>query len=297
MKKKIDKKKMGGLLYTLPALLYMLVLVGYSLVYNIILSFKNMDVKTFKGGNSEFVGFDNYVTLFQDDIFLMVLRNTFIFAIVCLIIQFSFGLLLAMLFSKKFYLSGPLRGLLLITYLLPMSVSGLLWKNMYGVDGGLINTVLMNLHLIQQPIEWLVSTKTSLVSLIITNCWVGIPFNMLLMTSGLANISKEVYESASVDGATGFKKFYHITIPLLRPAALSSAMLVFIYTFRAFDLMFIMTNGGPLHTTDVLGTLSYSYSFTQYQFSLGAATAVVLFGCLFIVGLVYLYMTSKEEAN
>lgn len=297
MKKMIDKRSIEGLGFTLPALLYMLVLIGYSLMYNIILSFKNVNVSTFKGGNAEFVGFDNYITLFQDNTFLMVLRNTFVFAIVCLIIQFSLGLLLAMLFSKKFYLSGQLRGLLLISYLLPMSVTGLLWKNMYGVDGGLINTILMNLHIIQQPVEWLVNTNTALISVIITNCWVGIPFNMLLMTSGLANISKEVYESAEVDGATRFKKFRYITLPLLKPAALSSAMLVFIYTFRAFDLMFIMTNGGPLHRTDVLGTLSYSYSFTEYQFSFGAATAVVLFGCLFIVGLVYLHMISKEEAN
>lgn len=296
MKSKFGSKRKEGLLFTLPALIYMLALIGYSLIYNIILSFKNMNVRTFKGGNSVFVGLDNYIDLFKDPVFLMVLKNTFIFTIACLVIQFTFGLILALLFSKKFPLSGVIRGLLLVSYMLPMSVSGLLWRNMYGLDG-VFNTILMSLGIIRQPIEWIVSTKTALLSLIITNSWIGIPFNMLLMTTGLTNISKEVYEAAEVDGATKWKRFRYITAPLLKPAALSSVMLVFIYTFRAFDLMFIMTGGGPLHSTDVLGTLSYSYSFTQYKFSLGAATAVVLFAILFVVGLIYLRLTTKEEAS
>ncbi|TAH67258.1 MAG: sugar ABC transporter permease [Anaerolineaceae bacterium] len=296
MKSKFGSKRKEGLLFTLPALIYMLALIGYSLIYNIILSFKNMNVRTFKGGNSVFVGLDNYIELFKDPVFLMVLKNTFIFTIACLAIQFTFGLIFALLFSKKFPLSGVIRGLLLVSYMLPMSVSGLLWRNMYGLDG-VFNTILMSLGIIRQPIEWIVSTKTALLSLIITNSWIGIPFNMLLMTTGLTNISKDVYEAAEVDGATKWKKFRYITAPLLKPAALSSVMLVFIYTFRAFDLMFIMTGGGPLHSTDVLGTLSYSYSFTQYKFSLGAATAVVLFAILFVVGLIYLHLTTKEEAS
>jgi multiple sugar transport system permease protein len=118
---------------------------------------------------------------------------------------------------------------------------------------------------------------------------------MLLLTSGLTGISDEIYDSAAVDGANFRQRFFHIILPLMRPAILSVLMLGFIYTFKAFDLMFVMTSGGPLNATDVLGTYAYNLSFTQYKFSLGAASAIVLFICLFAVGLFYLKLISKEE--
>ena len=138
-----------------------------------------------------------------------------------------------------------------------MAVTGLLGKNIFS-NAGLINDLLGKIG-ISGP-EWLVNTSTALIAVIIMNCWVGIPFNMLLLVSGLTSISPDVYESASMD-----------------------------------DLMYIMTAGGPLNSTDVLGTYSYMLSFTQFNFSKGAAVAMVLFACLFLIGLFYLKLLSKEE--
>lgn len=289
------KKRFEGYTFIMPGFLYMILILGYPLIYNFILSFKNTNIKNFKSGASVFVGLENYMQLFKDPTFQLVIRNTFIFTIACLVVQFTIGFLFAMFFSKKFTFAGPIRGLVLIGYMMPMSVTALLGKNMFGVTEGVINNLLMKLGVIHTPVEWLVSTSTALIAVIAVNCWVGIPFNMLLLTSGLTGISDDIYESASMDGANKLQRFLHITLPLMKPAILSVLMLGFIYTFKAFDLMFVMTAGGPLNSTDVLGTYSYTQSFTQYEFSKGAASAMILFGCLFIIGLFYLRLTAKED--
>ena len=286
------KSGRDGYLFILPAFIYMLVVLGYPLVYNMILSFKNVDVKNLTKGGSKFIGFTNYINLFHDPIFLLVLRNTFIFTIACLVFQFTIGFAFAMFFNQKFRLSGPIRGMILISYMMPMSVTGLLGKNIFFNDG-LVNDLLSKIG-IKGP-EWLVTGSTALIAVIIMNCWVGIPFNMLLLMSGLTSIPQDVYESASIDGANWGQRFLYITLPLMKGSVMAVLMLGFIYTFRAFDLMYIMTAGGPLNATDVLGTYSYVRSFTQFKFSEGAALAMVLFVCLFIIGLFYLRLLAKED--
>jgi len=168
---------------------------------------------------------------------------------------------------------------------------------MFGVTEGVINDILLNLGMIQKPIEWLISSKTAIWSVIIANSWVGIPFNMLLLTTGLSNIPQDVYESASIDGANGIQKFFYMTLPLLKSSMLSVLMLGLIYTFKVFDLVYIMTSGGPVNSTEMLATYSYKLSFGQYKFSMGSASSVILFLCLFVVGIGYLRLTMNEEAN
>ena len=289
------KKRREGYTFILPGFIYMLVVLGYPLVYNFVLSFRNVNVKTFKGGTDVFVGLSNYIELFHNETFLMVFKNTFVFTIGCLVVQFTIGFIFALFFSKKFTLAGPIRGMILVGYMMPMSVTALLGKNMFDVSSGVINDLFMKLGLISAPVEWLLSGSTAMIAIIAVNCWVGIPFNMLLLTSGLTGISTEICESAEVDGANPFQRFLYITLPLMKPAILSVLMLGFIYTFKAFDLMFVMTSGGPLNSTDVLGTYAYTLSFKQYEFSLGSTAAIILFACLFIVGLFYLRLISKED--
>lgn len=289
------KKKREAYIFILPGFIYLLIVCGYPLIYNIVLSFRNVNVRNIASGDSVFVGFENYIELFRDPTFLMVFRNTIIFTLACLVIQFTIGFLFAMFFSKKFTLAGPVRGLILVGYMMPMSVTALLGRNMFLLDGGVINDLLMKLHIVSEPVDWLVSAGTALAAIIAVNCWVGIPFNMLLLTSGLTGISDDIYESASIDGANKFQRFLYITLPLMKPAMLSVLRLGFIYTFKAFDLMYIMTQGGPFNSTDVLGTYAYSEAFTQYEFSKGSAIAMVLFVCLFLVGLFYLKLLSKED--
>ena len=224
-----------------------------------------------------------------------VMKQTFTFTFWCIVFQLSLGLLLAVFFNQKFRMAKPARGLLLVIWVVPMTVVALIFKFMFQTDGGLINTVLMNLHLISQPIQWLVDAKMAMISLIITNCWVGIPFNMILLSAGLNGISPEIYESASIDGANGFVKFFRITLPLLRPAIMSVLIMGVIYTFKVFDLVYVMTSGGPNNATELLSTYSYRLSFTEYQFSRGAAAANVLLLCLVVLAFLYVKMMRKDE--
>lgn len=290
-----NKKALEGYIFVLPGFLYMICILGYPLIYNILLSVRDMNVKTFASGTHRFIGLDNYISLFQDATFLMILKNTFVFTIACLIFQFSIGFLFALFFSQKFTLAGPIRGLILIAYMMPMAVTALLGKNLFDVSSGVINDLLMKFGIIKSNIEWLLNEETALSAIVAVNCWVGIPFNMLLLTAGLTGISTEIYESAKVDGASGIQKFIYITLPLMKSSIMAVLMLGFIYTFKAFDLMFVMTSGGPLNATDVLGTYAYLLSFKQYDFSGGSAVAMVLFICLFVVALFYLGMISKED--
>lgn len=289
------KKRMEGYCFILPGFFYVVLVLGYPLVYNIILSFKDTNVKNFAKGTSVFVGFQNYISLIHDSTFQLVFKNTIVFTIACLVVQFTIGFILAVFFSQKFSIAGPIRGLILVAYMMPMSVTALLGKNLFGVSEGVINDLLMKIGIIHEPIEWLVSSSTAMFAVIAVNCWVGIPFNMLLLTSGLTGISEDVYESASLDGANRMQRFFYITLPLMKSSILAVLMLGFIYTFKAFDLMFIMTKGGPLNSTDVLGTYAYTLSFTKYEFSMGAAAAMILFCCLFVIGLFYLKLISKED--
>lgn len=296
MKMTMEKRRsIEGYFFILPGLLYVLLVLGYPLVYNVILSLKDVNVKNFTTGTSVFVGLDNYIALFHDEVFLLVIKNTLVFTFFSLLVQFVIGFLFAIFFQKKSTLSGPMRGIILISYMIPTSVAGLLGKNMFAVDGGLINDILLKCGIINSPIDWLISAGTAMFAVIAVNCWIGIPYNMLLMTSGLSNISADVYESASIDGANVLQKFFYITLPLVKPAMMAVLMLGFIYTFKAFDLMFIMTKGGPMNATDTMGTYAYQLSFKKFEFSQGSAAAIVLFLCLLVVGIFYLRLISKEE--
>lgn len=289
------REERKGYLFVLPALIFMLAFVGYPIIYNILLSFRDVNVMTFSQKIKPFVGLKNYIEIFQDPTMKISIWNTFVFTIGSISIQFIIGLGLALLFNMKFKLAEPVRGLLVVSYLIPMTVTALLFKFMYSTSGGIINELLMKFHVISQPVGWIISSKTSMLSVILTNSWVGIPFNMLLLTTGLSNISDTLYEAGQVDGANAFQRFLHITLPELKPAILSVLILGFIYTFKVFDLVFVMTNGGPVNSTELMSTFAYKLSFTQFSFSKGATVANVLFAILFCVSLGYLKLIKEDE--
>ena len=297
MRQFIAKNREGltGAAYVYPALIFLMLMIGYPIIYNFIISFQDIDVMTVKNATHNFVSFDNYLKLWSQDILPQVLKQTITFTFWCILFQFLIGLSLALFFSRTFKAAKPVRGLLLVIWVVPMTVTALIFKFMFQTDGGFINVALRTLGLINTNIEWLINPTTAMTALVIANCWVGIPFNMILLTAGLKGIPDVVYESASIDGATGIYGFFHITLPLLRPAIMSVLILGVIYTFKVFDLVYVMTSGGPMNTTELMSTYAYRLSFKQYQFSQGAAAACVLFVCLTFVAAAYLRMVRKDE--
>ena len=290
-----NREPLTGALFVYPGLIFILLMIGYPVVYNFIISFKDVDVMTVRNATHASVGLANYLSLWNEGILPQVMVQTFTFTFWCIVFQFAFGLLLAVFLNQDFKTAKPIRGLLLIVWVVPMTVSALIWKFMFQTNGGLISVALTGLGLTSQPVEWLINGGTAMAALIITNCWVGIPFNMILLTAGLQNIPEDVYESASIDGANTIQRFFRITMPMLRPAIMSVLILGVIYTFKVFDLVYIMTSGGPMNQTELLSTYAYRLSFGEYQFSAGAAASNVLFLCLLAVAAIYLSLVRKDE--
>ena len=284
-----------GMLFVLPAFIYMISFVGYPIIYNFILSLQNVTVKNLRTGQHEFVAFKNYIDLFtHDDVLVRSIVNTLVFTVACLIFQFLIGFALALFFNREFWLSRPVRGLMMIPWMIPITISGLIFKFMFSNDVGIINFFLKTLGIVKDNIEWLTNPKTAMPAVIMTNIWIGIPFNMILLAAGLTTIPSELYESASIDGASKVQRLFRITLPLLRPTIESVLILGFIYTFKVYDLVYVMTTGGPVNATQLLSTYSYKLSFDLFKYSQGAAVANILFIVLFLVSLLYLRFIDTE---
>ena len=283
--------------FVLPAALYMLAFFGYPIVKNLVMSFQAYDFSTFFNGRAPFVGLDNYAATLTDPIFLRALGNTGLFTLGSLAGQFVLGLALALYFRRRFPLSGLLRSLLLLPWLLPMIVSAAVWRWILEQDNGALNRFLEGLGLISDPIPWLNSSDTALVAVILVNIWLGIPFNVVLLHSGLQAIPEEVYEAGALDGATGARSFAHLTLPLLRPVVSVVLLLGVIYTIKVLDLIIGLTGGGPANATQTLATRSYEMSFVEFDFGQGAALSNVLIAIALAFSIVYLRANARAAKN
>lgn len=284
-----------GYFYVLPAVIFILVFVVYPIGYNILISLQKYDITTFQQGAREFIGLANYKSIFADDLFLKSVSNTFIYTIVCIIFQLGIGFLLALFFNKKFPGANFTSGLTLVAWVMPMLVIGIIWKWLWAGDSGVINYLLQNLHLIDEPILWLNDPKYAMIAVTITNIWVGIPFNMLLVITGMTTISDDVYEAARIDGAGKLQSLRYITLPLLKTTMVSAVTIGFIYTFKAYDLIVGMTQGGPNHATEMISTLIYQENFTTFDFGRGSAMANIYFLIIFVVAIFYSQLVMREE--
>lgn len=294
-KRKFFQYENVGLLFVLPAVIYMLIFVGYPIISNIILSFQDVTMRTLIAPKKPFAGLENYAAIFNDKVFWTSLTNTLVFTVGSLIVQFLLGFLLALFFSKNFKFAKPVRGLLMMPWMIPITVTALMFKFIFGTDVGILNYILSSLGLIGENIEWLTTPGTAMFAIVCANIWIGIPFNMILISTGLTTIPKELYESASIDGANKVQSFFKITLPLLKPTIESVLILGFIYTFKVFDLVYVMTSGGPVNSTHMLSTYSYKLSFEMFKYSKGSAVANVLLVILLCVGMVYLKVTKEDE--
>lgn len=293
--KRFFKHENVGILFALPAFVYMLIVVGYPIISNIVLSVQDVTVRNLARGTKNFVGLNNYIVLFRDEVFRLTISNTLKFTVYSLLFQFIIGFALAVFFNKNFSFAKPIRGLLMIPWMIPMTVTALIFKFIFSTDVGIINYLLHSLGIISENIEWLTNPNIALGCVIFANVWIGIPFNTILLSTGLTTISQELYESAAIDGANGFQRFIKITLPLLRPTIESVLVLGFIYTFKCYDLIYVMTSGGPVNSTHLMSTYSYKLSFEMFYYSMGSAAANVLLVILLVVGMVYLKITMEGE--
>jgi multiple sugar transport system permease protein len=279
-----------------PVVVYLAVFYAYPLYRNIDLSIRSYTVASFITGDAPYAGLANYGDIIHSSTFAPALINTAIFVFVSIAFQFAIGLALAVFFFRKFPLSGSLRALFLIPWLLPLLVSASTWSWMLNSDSGIVNALLNAFSV--GPVDWLTSPSWSLASVLIANIWIGIPFNLVIMYSGLQSISTDVFEAAAIDGASGWQRFWRITFPLLRPVSAITLLLGFIYTLKVFDIIWIMTRGGPATSSTTLAIWSYQLGFGSLlpDFSSAAAVGNVLIIIAVIFALIYIRVRRRLEA-
>ncbi len=292
---RVRLQKNSGYLFVVPMLIFIIIMLAYPIFVNIQMSFHDVTVTTFRSGNAPFAGLDNYRKLFQDETFLKSLSLSLAFTSLSIMLQFTVGFALALFFNQPFPGNGLLRAMLLLAWLLPAVVVGNIFRWMLDGDYGVFNYFLQSLGLIQDRHHWLLDPNTALFGTILANAWVGIPFNLLLLLAGLQNIPPVLYEAASIDGASPMDGFVHITLPMMRPVALGILLLTFIYTFKVFDLIYIMTAGGPVDATTVLPIEIYRLNFAFFRFAEGAAAATLLLLGLLSLAIGYSRIIQREE--
>ncbi|GAA3799721.1 sugar ABC transporter permease [Sphaerisporangium flaviroseum] len=277
-----------GWAFLAPVVVYLLVFYAYPLYRNVELSLRDYTVRSFVQGDAPFIAFANYAKILGDPTFGPALWHTVVFTLVSLTFQFTIGLALAMFFLKNFRLSATLRALFLVPWLLPLIVSSSTWSWMLNSDSGVVNAFLAVFG--AGPVHWLTSPDWSLWSVIIANIWIGIPFNLVVLYSGLQAIDPVIYEAAELDGATGWQRFWRVTFPLLRPVSAVTLLLGLVYTLKVFDIVWIMTRGGPSGSSTTFATWSYRLGFGNLlpAFGPGAAVGNLLIVMALVFGLIYI---------
>jgi multiple sugar transport system permease protein len=280
--------------FLLPLLVYLLAFYAYPLYRNVELSLRDYTVRSFVQGGAPFTGLANYRKIFDDPTFMPALTHTVVFTVASLIFQFTIGMALAVFFHQHFRLAAVLRALFLVPWLLPLIVSASTWSWLLNSEAGVVNAVLRSLGL--DPVNWLTSPGWSLVSVIVANIWIGVPFNLVLLYSGLQGISPQIHEAAALDGANAWQRFWHMTFPLLRPVSAITLLLGLVYTLKVFDIIWIMTRGGPADSSTTLATWSYQLGFGSLlpKFGPGAAVGNLLIVAALAFGLVYIRAVRRQ---
>jgi multiple sugar transport system permease protein len=285
----LEQESVLGYLFILPALIILLVFVAYPFFFGLWLSLTDARI----GVSGRFVGLSNFVSLISDSIFLQTTRNAFVYTGVTTVFKFLFGMAIALLLHQRFKLQRLARAAVLLPWIVPTVLSAIAWLWMYDSTFSVINWVLRRFG-IEGPI-WLGDGRWPLISLMVVNIWRGMPFYGISFLAGMQTIPEEFYEAAEMDGASPWNKFQNITLPLLRPVILVVLLLSIILTFADFQLIWVLTRGGPANSTHLFATLAYQVGLASTQIGMGAAISLFMFPVLSIV--VFLIIRSLRSGD
>ncbi len=242
---------------------------------------------------NKFVGFSNYNEIIKDSTFWKSFINTVVFTVMSVLFHLIIGVGAALLLNEPVKMRTPFRIIMLVPYMFSSVVVAGTWKWMFNSQFGVINDLLTRIGL-NGTFAWLGDVNLAMPSVILANVWRGFPFIMIMVLAGLQSISKEEYEASSIDGATGFKQFRYITLPHLKYIISIGLILDTIWTFKYFDLVQVMTNGGPANSTEVLVTLVFKHAFEYFQIGYASALAVIVFLILLVFTFLYLKLLKTE---
>ena len=277
----------AGIVFILPALLGTLIFIIIPVICSFGLSFAKWDLLN----PIEFVGLKNYIDIFHEPLFYKILVNTFVFAISTSIFGVIIPLVLAAILNSKIRGSEFYKTAYFLPFITPMIVIGVVWEWIFDPNIGLLNQIL-HLH-----INWLYDTNFAMPALIIVSVWKLIGYNMVIFLSGLSGISQSMFEAAKIDGANVFQTFKNITVPLLSPTIFFVVIITAISSFQIFDLIYLMTDGGPLDSTNVLVYAIYKNAFEYFNIGKASAMAYVLFVIILVLTLMQWKMRKKLVYN
>ena len=295
MKKQTEKKKrpirqslqdpLLPRLLTLPSMLIIFGVLIIPILYSLFLSFNNLVIST---GEYEFVGLKHYISMFKDPNFYNSIGRTLLFTVLTVSAEIVLGVAIALVLNQEFKGRGFVRGLMILPWALPTVVNAIMWQWIFNANYGVLNALLTQLGIIDTYKVWLGKPVSAFVCVLVANIWKETPYVVLLTIAALANISKDLYEAAEIDGSNPWQSFWKITLPLIKPVVLILLITKTIWALQTFDLVYIMTKGGPMAVTEFIAFFIQKTSFKFLKFGYGSAMSYMLSMVCF--GLTYLYI-------
>lgn len=264
-----------GYAFVAPVVVLLLAVTAYPLVYNLWNSFHAVNLAN-ASEHHRFVGWSNYTKMFRSSEWVGALERTFGFTAVSVVFETVIALALALMLHHRFRGRGMLRAAVLIPWAVPTVVSATLWKTMFDPRAGFVDYLLAELHLPGSSTTWLAHTVTSWVTILVADAWRNVPFVAIILLAGLQVIPTEIYEAARIDGASSWQTFWRMTMPLLKPALVVALIFRTLQAFLVFDVIYIMSGGGPGTSTETVSFLNWQTFLVGTDFGYGGAQAIML---------------------
>lgn len=280
--------------YIAPVLLFLIVMFGYPLIKSAVMAFQN-----YKLGNPN-VGFNNFANfkkMFSDRDFSLLLKNSLLYVIASVAGQFTFGMILALALKKHFPGRGIYQSIVFLPWAFSAFVVGLVFRWSFNGEYGIVNDLLLKLGIIDKGIAWLGTPGLSLLVIIMAMIWQGIPFFGIMILAALQSIPEDVYEAAEMDGCGMIRKFFSITVPYIKPTIIMTVLLRTIWIFNSFDLVVIITGGGPASYSQTLPSYMYTKAFSSYDFGLAGAFGLLLMVILSLYAVLFLKISNYDKAG
>ena len=285
-----DERVLGWILLA-PTIVLLSLFIAYPFVKGVWISLTSATV----GVPGEFVGFKNFVKIWNDSIFQRAAYNTFVYTGIATVGKLALGMWLALLLNRHFKGKRLVRASMLLPFIIPTVLSTFAWKWMFDPTFSVLNWTLYHAGIIQTRIGWLTDPTLALGSIIIVNIWRGMPFYAITLLAGLQTVSPELHEAAAIDGASAWQRFWRITWPLLLPVTMVVTLFSVIQTFADFQLVYVLTNGGPANATHLFATYAYQIGINTGLLGEGAAASLAMFPLLFIIVVIQLWYIRRVE--
>ena len=291
---KTKKRSIAPYLLVAPATIIIVCVVFIPVIQAILMSFQSYDLR--RPNAIKFIGLGNYIEAFTDTQFLNAVLRTVIWVVLGVGFQFILGFILALLLNRQFRGRGAIRAVSMIPWVTPGVLIGLMWRWIYDGNFGVLNDILLKLHIIDTAIPFLSQKSTAFPGVIVTIIWQGIPFFALMILAALQGVSRDLYEAAEIDGATKAQELFYITIPSIKNTIYVTGLLRIIWVANSVDVIFNMTEGGPAYSTQTLSVYIYNKA-NALNLGYASAMAICLALMLLVVVIPYLRMNFKEEKS